>query len=89
MHQVLGKGQKGKELLTARELKSSEIVIVHPDDDLEAALHLLEHKNFSALPVVLPPRDKVLVGILKMEDVLTAYNQRLLRDQAFRSSTLD
>jgi hypothetical protein len=27
-----------------------------------------------------------VVGILKIEDVLTAYNQRLLKDQTFRPS---
>jgi hypothetical protein len=32
------------------------------------------------------PRDKVLAGILKIDDVLTAYNQRLLKDQTFRPS---
>ena len=57
------------------------MVSVHPEDDFEQAFKLLEHKNFSSLPVVLPPRDKVVVGILKIEDVLTAYNQRLLKDQ--------
>lgn len=72
--------------LNARDLKTSELVTVHPEDDFEAALHLLEHKKFSSLPVVLPPWDKVVVGILKIDDVLTAYNQRLLKDQTFRSS---
>uniref|UniRef100_A0A7C3V496 CBS domain-containing protein n=1 Tax=Desulfobacca acetoxidans TaxID=60893 RepID=A0A7C3V496_9BACT len=56
---------------------------VHPEDSLEQALHLLEHKNFSFLPVVLPPRDKVVLGILKIEDALTAYNQQLLKEKMF------
>jgi CIC family chloride channel protein len=72
------------QVLTARDLKVSEVVTVHPEDDFERAFTLLEHKNFSFLPVVLPPRDKVVVGILKIEDVLTAYNQRLLKDQMLR-----
>ena len=86
LRQVLGKGEEVTTALTARDLKTSEVVTVHPEDDFEVALHLLEHKKFSSLPVVLPPRDKVVVGILKIEDVLTAYNQRLLKDQTFRSS---
>jgi CIC family chloride channel protein len=84
LRQVLGKGEEALARCTARDLKTSEVVTVHPEDDFEAALHLLEHKNFSFLPVVLPPQDKVVVGILKIEDVLTAYNQRLLKDQTFR-----
>jgi CIC family chloride channel protein len=84
LRQVLGKGAEATAGYTARDLKTSEVVTVHPEDDFEVALHLLEHKNFSSLPVVLPPRDNVVVGILKIEDVLTAYNQRLLKDQTFR-----
>jgi CIC family chloride channel protein len=67
--------------LTARDLKTPEAVTVHPDDDFETAFKLLEHKNFSFMPVVLPPRDKVVVGILRIEDVITSYNQRLLKDR--------
>lgn len=39
--------------------------------------------NFSSLPMVLPHRDKTVVGILRIEDALAAYNQRLLIDQTF------
>jgi CIC family chloride channel protein len=81
LRRVMAEPQEAAGALTARDLKTSEVVCVHPEDDFEQALHLLEHKRFSSLPVVLPPRDKVVVGILKIEDVLTAYNQRLLKDQ--------
>jgi CIC family chloride channel protein len=70
--------------LKARDLKTSEVVTVHPEDDFETAFHLLEKKGFSSLPVVLPPRDEVVVGILKIEDALTAYNQMLLKEQTLR-----
>jgi CIC family chloride channel protein len=70
--------------LTARDLKVAHVVTVHPEDNFEKALHLLEGKNFSSLPVVLPPLNKTVVGILKVEDVLTAYNQRLLKEQMLR-----
>jgi CIC family chloride channel protein len=84
LRKVLSPQGEVSQVLTARDLKISEVVTVHPDDDFERAFTLLEHKNFSFLPVVLPPRDKVVVGILKIEDVLTAYNQRLLKDQVLR-----
>jgi len=41
-------------------------------------------REYFVSPVVLPPRDKLVPGILKIEDVITAYNQRLLKDQTFR-----
>ena len=81
---VLVHQEEGVEAMTAKDLKTSEVVTVHPEDDLETAFHLLENKGFSSLPVVLPRGDKVVVGILKMEDALTAYNQRLLQEQSLR-----
>jgi chloride channel protein, CIC family len=86
LRQVMVKPGEATAKLTARDLKISQVVSVHPEDDFETAFKLLEHKNFSFLPVVLPPRDKVVVGILKIEDVLTAYNHRLLKDQTLGST---
>jgi CIC family chloride channel protein len=82
LRQVLG--HQAAATLKARDLKTSEVVTVHPEDDFETAFHLLEKKDFSSLPVVLPPRNKTVVGILKIEDTLTAYNQRLLKEQTLR-----
>jgi CIC family chloride channel protein len=84
LRQVLGHRGEASETVTARDLKISEVVTVRPEDNIETAFNHLEKKNFSTLPVVLPPRDKVVVGILKIENVLTAYNQRLLKDQMLR-----
>ena len=84
LRQVLGPREEAAATVPARDLKTSEVVTIHPEDDFETAFHLLEKKNFSSLPVVLPPRDKVVVGILKIEDALTAYNQRLLKEQTLR-----
>jgi len=81
---VLAHQEEAAATLTARDLRTAEVVSIHPEDDFETAFHLLEKKEFSSLPVVLPPRDKVVVGILKIEDALTAYNQRLLKEQTLR-----
>jgi CIC family chloride channel protein len=84
LRRVLAHPEEGAVTLQARDLKTAEVVTIHPEDDFETAFHLLEKKNFSSLPVVLPPRDKVVVGILKIEDALTAYNQQLLKEQTLR-----
>jgi CBS-domain-containing membrane protein len=52
-------------------------VSVSPDDNLETAWELLEEKNLSCLPVVLP--EKKVVGLLKQEDLTRAYKQRLIK----------
>jgi CIC family chloride channel protein len=64
---------------TAADLMSPQTVGLTPEDSLETALELFEEKNFSCLPVVLPPEKKKVVGLLKREDLLRAYKQRLLR----------
>jgi chloride channel protein, CIC family len=81
---VLGHDAARLASISARDLKTATVITVHPDDDFETAFHHLENKNFSSLPVVLPPGNKVVVGILKIEDVLTAYDQRLLKDRMLR-----
>jgi len=65
---------------------TSEVVTVHPEDDFEVALQPPGAKELFLPAGGLAPRDKVVVGILKIDDVLTAYNQRLLKDQTFRPS---
>jgi CIC family chloride channel protein len=65
--------------ITAAELKTKNAVTITPADNLETALELLEEKNLSCLPVVLSPEKKIVVGLLKQEDLLTAYKQRLLK----------
>ena len=65
--------------VTAAELKTKKPVTITPDDNLETASELLEERNLSYLPVVLPPENKKVVGILKQEDLLTTYKQRLLK----------
>ena len=65
--------------ITAAELKTKKAVTITPDDNLETASELLEESNLSYLPVVLPPENKQVVAILKQEDLLTTYRQRLLK----------
>lgn len=67
--------------LTARDLKSKTVVTVTPEDNFDTAFRRLAGKNYSFLPVVLPPPGRKVVGILKREDLLTAYQQKLLRDR--------
>jgi CIC family chloride channel protein len=66
-------------VVTAAELKTPKVFTITPDDDLQTALELFEGRNLKCLPVVLPPEKKIVVGILKQEDLLTAYKQKLLK----------
>jgi chloride channel protein, CIC family len=63
--------------LKAEELKTRNVITVNPEDDLETALDLLE-RDLPFLPVV-PPATRTVVGVLRTDDVLTAYKHRLLK----------
>jgi len=80
---MVHEGEAGAQL-TARDLKTAEVISLHPEDDFETAFHLLEKKELSFLPVVLPPGDEVVMGVLRIEDAVAAYNQRLLKQETLR-----
>ena len=53
---------------TAGEVMTREVIAVHPEDSIEAAVHLLLKHGFGRLPVV--DRDNRLVGIVARKDLL-------------------
>lgn len=63
----------------AADLKTKKMVSITLEDNLETALELLEKENLSCLPVVWSLENKRVVGLLKQEDLLRAYKQRLLK----------
>ena len=73
--------------ITAADLMTRQSVSITPDDTLDTALELFEEKNFSCLPVVQPPEKKIVVGLLKHEDLVRAYKQRLLRVRLLQKGT--
>ncbi|MFP3867878.1 MAG: chloride channel protein [Desulfobacteraceae bacterium] len=66
-------------LVVAEELMTKEVVTLTPYDNFETAFNLFEGKNISFMPVVSPYDRKKVLGILRREDLLTAYNQRVLK----------
>ncbi len=71
--------------LQAKDFKTSRVVTVTPEDNFETVINLLEGEKYSFLPVVRPPEGNKVVGILKREDVLTAYNRQLLAERLLRA----
>jgi CIC family chloride channel protein len=72
---------------TAAQLMTQQSVSLTPEDTLDTALELFEEKNFTCLPVVQPPEKKKVVGLLKHEDLVRAYKQRLLRIRLLQKGT--
>ena len=71
-------------LVVAQELKTEKVISVTPDDNLHTARTLFEEHNFAYLPVVLPPDRKKVVGLLKLDDILSAYHQKLVKERLLR-----
>lgn len=70
----------------AEDLMQKDVVTVHEDQNLEEAFHLFFRRNFSFLPVLAGDDQNMVVGYLKKDDLITAYNQNILREQVPQSA---
>ncbi len=68
----------------AQEIMTKNVVTVTSEDNFETAFKLLEGKNFSCLPVVQSHDHKKVVGLLRLDNLLTAYNQQLLKERTLQ-----
>lgn len=73
-------------LVIAADLMTRNVITISPENNLETALHLFENHRISFLPVIDPQNPKKVVGILKKDDLLQAYRERVLKDRILSSS---
>lgn len=64
-------------LANARDVMTSRVVSVTPEDDLNTALRRFTELNLDELPVVAQDNPTELLGMLSRKDVIARYNQRL------------
>jgi CIC family chloride channel protein len=74
--------------LRAADLMSKDPVHVTPWNDLSEAFEAFKKKDASMLPVVEAARPKKLLGILKKEDLLRAYDEQVHKDRVLSHSPL-
>lgn len=65
-------------LAIARDIMTSPVITVTPDDDLNTALAHFTELNVDELPVVDPENSSELKGVLRRKETIAAYNQRRL-----------
>lgn len=75
-----------QENIIAADLMQKEVITVHEDQNMEEAFHLFSRGSFSFLPVLARNNPTRVVGCLKKDDLITAYNQHILREQVKPSS---
>lgn len=71
------------QLVVASEVMTREVYCLTPRDNFETAFEVFEGKQISTLPVVSYRNRKKVLGILKKNDLLLAYNQKVLKTDAF------
>lgn len=85
---VLSKPGPADPSITAAELMTRDISTVNENDNLEEAFHLFSDHHFSFLPVMSQSHPERAVGCLKKDDLITAYNQHILKDHCLPASNL-
>ncbi len=70
-----------KEDIVAQDLMTSPVISVDAGQNMEEAFALFASHHVSFLPVTAPGGQKKVVGLLKKDDLLNAYNQHILREQ--------
>ena len=68
-----------KEGVIAADLMSTNVTTITSQDNMETALHLFEDHPYSMFPVV--DTENHVVGILTKDDLLKAYDQKVLKDR--------
>jgi CIC family chloride channel protein len=65
------------ELANARDIMTTRIVSVTPQDDLNTAMKRFTELNLDELPVVDCSNPTQLLGMLRRRDVIACYNEKL------------
>lgn len=66
------------ELANARDVMTTRVVTVTPEDDLNTALRRFTELNLDELPIVSQQTPTQLLGMLRRKDVIGFYNRQLL-----------
>lgn len=70
-------------LAVARDIMTTKLVSVSPDDDLNTALTRFTQLNLDEMPVLSPTEPGKLLGMLRRKDTIAVYNRRIMeRKQA-------
>ncbi len=65
------------QLTVARDIMTTQILSVTPDDDLNTALRRFTERNIDELPVVDPQNPRQLLGMVRRKETIDFYNRQL------------
>jgi CIC family chloride channel protein len=78
---VLPRYEELKYSLTVRDVMTREVVTLREDEDMERAMQIFEQNYFSFVPVLEGLGSKRVKGVLTKDALLTAYDQKVLKDR--------
>lgn len=74
-----------KGIVIAADLMTRRVATLSIEDNLEKAFRLFEKYRISFLPIIDPKNPINVLGILKKDDLIQAYNERVLKDRIISS----
>jgi len=66
------------DLVVIKELATKDVITVHAEEDLDAAMRKIGYRNIEQLPVVDRESHRQLHGIISRRDMVSAYNRALM-----------
>ena len=70
--------------LTVRDITTLDVVSIHPDETIDVALHRMAPRDISRLPVVARDDPRHLVGVVRRNDIIRAYEVGVVRREEAR-----
>jgi CIC family chloride channel protein len=74
-----------KDKMVAADFMSTDVITVSANDTLEKSLLLFEKHRIAFLPVTSPDNNRKVLGIFKKDDLLQAYQERVLKARILSS----
>ena len=68
-------------LIIAKDVAATDLATVSPEDNIQHALHVMSEQGISQLPVVTGDNGKKVVATLREKDVITAYDNAIIRHE--------
>ena len=66
-------------LIIAKDVATTDLATVSPEDNIQHALHVMSERGISQLPVVTEHNGKQVIATLREKDVIAAYDNAVIR----------
>ncbi len=76
--------EEARYLIIAKDVAATDLATVSPEDNIQHALHIMSKRGISQLPVVAGDNGKKVIATLREKDVITAYDNAIIRHEIER-----